>query len=224
MLGAAVSRSDCDSLRSAITDALTDSDRHTRSRRGNVYAARNLIDHVAQTHTVWQNERLLSYLRRYLGSKFGLVRVLFFDKPPEQSWSLAWHRDESIAVIDNQTQSTFFSRPTIKAGVPHLVADRTLLDRMLTLRIHLDQVTDENGPLKLIPRSHAQCDAAVDMDGHIVIHADVGDVLAMRPRIFHASGGCQPGTRRHRRVLHLEFAPDALLPDGVRWHRFIQPN
>ncbi len=72
-----------------------------RSSRGHVYAARNLIEAIPEVTSVWQNECLLNFLREQLGDDFGLVRVLFFDKPPDRTWTLPWHKDTSIAVQDN---------------------------------------------------------------------------------------------------------------------------
>lgn len=118
-----------------------------RSSRGHVYAARNLIASIPEVATVWQCEPLLTFLRGQLGESFGLVRALFFDKPPDRTWALAWHKDTAIAVKDNSIASGYFSRPTMKAGVPHLIACDEVLKQMLTLRIHLDEVTNENGPL-----------------------------------------------------------------------------
>lgn len=193
-----------------------------RSSRGHVYAARNLIQSIPEVRTVWRNELLLSFLREQLGEGVGLVRALFFDKPPDRTWNLAWHKDTSIAVKDNSITSSFFSRPTTKAGVPHLIACDEVLRRMLTLRIHLDEVTDENGPLRVIPGSHVSSTSeGVGVDNAVTIHAGIGDVLAMRPLISHASGSSVEGTRRHRRILHLEFAADSKLPDGVQWHDFV---
>ena len=82
-----------------------------------------------------------------------------------------------------------FSRPTQKAGVPHVIASDELLRQMLTLRIHLDEVTDENGPLRVIPQSHISSDSVgLGVDHAVTIYASAGDVLAMRPLISHASG------------------------------------
>jgi len=216
-----------------------------RSSRGHVYAARNLIDSIPEVTLVWQSEPLLSFLHlqfdgqysvedlvkdpdaegsltRSTTSKFGLVRALFFDKPPDRTWTLPWHKDTSIAVKDNSIKSTSFSRPTTKAGVPHFIATDDVLRQMLTLRIHLDEVTDENGPLRVIPGSHASSDSdGIGVANAVTIHANAGDVLAMRPLISHASGSSLEGTRRHRRILHLEFAASCVLPDGVQWHDFI---
>lgn len=193
-----------------------------RSSRGHVYAARNLIDSVPEIQTAWQSKSLLQFLRSKLGTEFGLVRVLYFDKPPERSWALAWHKDQSIAVQDNSLKSPFYSRPTTKAGVPHVIADDDILRRMLTLRIHLDAVTAHNGPLCILPGSHLSSQSeGAGVEQAVPILADASDVLAMRPLVTHGSGSSDPGTRLHRRILHLEFAADRSLPDGYEWHRFV---
>jgi ectoine hydroxylase-related dioxygenase (phytanoyl-CoA dioxygenase family) len=103
-----------------------------------------------------------------------------------------------------------------------MIASDEILRQMLTLRIHLDEVTDENGPLRVIPGSHVSSESeGVGIAGEVAIHAQAGDALAMRPLIRHASGSSSKGTRRHRRILHLEFAASPDLPDGVRWHDFV---
>lgn len=196
-----------------------------RSSRGHVYAARNLIESIPEVTIVWQKEPMLTLLREVLGDGVGLVRALFFDKPPERTWNLPWHKDTAISVKDNSAKSQAFSRPTIKAGIPHVIACDDLLRQMLTLRIHLDEVTDENGPLRVIPESHVASDSVgVGIDRAVTIHAAAGGVLAMRPLISHASGASLEGTIRHRRILHLEFASNEILPDGYQWHDFIRPS
>ena len=98
---------------------------------------------------------------------------------------------------------------------------------MLTLRIHLDEVTDDNGPLKVIRGSHQSKlvdqmeTAAVQSNSIETIYAAAGDVLAMRPLISHASGASVSGTSRHRRILHLEFSGQPKLPDSFDWYHFI---
>jgi ectoine hydroxylase-related dioxygenase (phytanoyl-CoA dioxygenase family) len=94
---------------------------------------------------------------------------------------------------------------------------------MLTLRIHLDDVSDENGPLRVIPGSHAARDSdGVGVERAVTILAAAGDVLAMRPLISHASGASLESAHRHRRILHMEFAAAHTLPDGYEWQKFIQ--
>ena len=196
-----------------------------RSSKGHVYAARNLIESIPEVTSVWQTEPMLGLLREVLGDGFGIVRALFFDKPPERTWSLPWHKDTSISVKDNSAASPSFSRPTVKAGVPHVIASDDLLRQMLTLRVHLDEVTDENGPLRVIPGSHVTSESeGLGLDHAVTIYANAGDVLAMRPLISHSSGASIAGTIRHRRILHLEFAANEKLPDGYQWHDYVRPT
>jgi ectoine hydroxylase-related dioxygenase (phytanoyl-CoA dioxygenase family) len=151
-------------------------------------------------------------MRLALGGQAGLVRVLYFDKPPGQSWA----KDTAIAVRDNRLPSSIFAKPTTKAGVPHVEAPRPLLENMLALRIHLDDIIEENGPLKVIPGSHR----GVETRAQQTLLAAAGDVLAMRPLVSHCSNRSHPDTKRHRRILHLEFAGTEVLPDGYAWHDF----
>jgi ectoine hydroxylase-related dioxygenase (phytanoyl-CoA dioxygenase family) len=152
-----------------------------------------------------------------LGPSFGLVRVLFFDKPPENSWALPWHKDMAIAVKNNALPSEHFTHPTRKIGVPHVEAPEWLLERMLTLRLHLDDMMEENGPLKVLPASHRGT-----ADGQpFTVLGRRGDVLLMRPLLSHCSNRSKEGTTQHRRILHFEFAGVAELPDGYAWHDFV---
>jgi len=192
-----------------------------RGQEGTVYAARNLLQLCPEVGPFWRQSDLVNHLLRVLGPRFGLVRVLFFDKPPQQTWALPWHKDLTIAVRNNRLASPRFGKPTCKAGVPHIEAPVEVLQTMLTARIHLDAVTDENGPLKVIPGSHHTGKRlTLEIAPPRVLHAGLGDVLLMRPLVAHCSGKSHPDTTRHRRVLHLEFAASEQLPDGYEWHTF----
>lgn len=191
-----------------------------REHHGSVYAARNVLSLWPEASSVWRRPLVLDILMALLGPRAGLVRGLYFDKPPERSWALPWHKDLTIAVCDNRLPSNAFSKPTIKANVPHVEAPLEVLERMATLRIHLDDVTDDNGPLRVIPGSHRAGKAMPAGDvAPLSILASAGDVLLMRPLLAHASNHSRPGTERHRRILHLEFGT-ADLPDGYCWFNF----
>jgi Phytanoyl-CoA dioxygenase (PhyH) len=206
-----------------VSTVLPANERDTiRSPGGSVYAARNILQLWPQVADVWRQPPLPELLTRILGPSFGLVRVLYFDKPPEQTWALPWHKDLTIAVKNKRLPGTHFSHPTIKAGVPHVEASREVLENMLTVRIHLDDVTPENGPLKVIPGSH-RTGKLMEL-GEVMpqeILARAGDVLLIRPLVAHCSNRSQPETTRHRRILHLEFAASPDLPDGYEWHDFV---
>lgn len=186
--------------------------------RDRIYGSRNLLATSPWLVETIQQPSLLELLKTTLGDGAGLVRGLFFDKPPDRSWSLPWHRDRTIAVKDNRLPTSTFKNPTQKAGIPHFEAPNELLARMLTLRIHLDPMTAENGPLAVIPGSHRL--EPSQEEPPLVLSCAAGDVLAMRPLLSHSSSMSREGTTAHRRIVHLEFAADALLPDGIEWHDF----
>jgi ectoine hydroxylase-related dioxygenase (phytanoyl-CoA dioxygenase family) len=79
----------------------------------------------------------------------------------------------------------------------------------------------DNGALRLLPGSHRagllSREAVQGMEGakSEIIVASAGDALFMRPLILHASSPAKAPS--HRRVLHLEFAPQDLLPEGLEW-------
>jgi ectoine hydroxylase-related dioxygenase (phytanoyl-CoA dioxygenase family) len=90
-------------------------------------------------------------------------------------------------------------------------APREALEQVLALRVHLDDSTAENGPLRMIPDSH--CDGVLT-DAEVQERAsksqDVectvarGGVIAMRPLEIHASSKTENDIPR--RVLHIEYA------------------
>lgn len=188
-----------------------------RRRSGSLYGARNVLQLIPSTREVWRRTPLIELLREVLGADVRLVRGLYFDKPPTATWSLPWHQDLTIAVRDNSLPSSVFTRPTRKAGVPHVEAPREVLGQMLTLRIHLDAAVPENGPLQVLPGSHHATAADFGQFAPRTILSDAGAVFAMRPLLAHCSGISQPGTTLHRRVLHLEFTGLHCLPDGYEW-------
>ncbi|MFT5301197.1 MAG: hypothetical protein ACI87E_001151 [Mariniblastus sp.] len=193
-----------------------------KNRQGAVYAARNILADLPQCCDISQIPQLADLLTETLGDDYGLVRGLYFDKHPERTWSLPWHKDLTIAVKDNTLPTEQFCKPTTKSGIAHVEASEQVLARMLTLRVHLDPVTEENGPLEVAVGSHANGKLPDDASHQVAkTLTRAGGVLAMRPMLSHASGSSSPGTKMHRRILHLEFAADRELPDGYQWHQFI---
>lgn len=164
---------------------------------------------------------LLDALLAELAPGAGVVRGLYFDKPPGAGWALPWHKDYTVAVRAHGPLGRF-RKPTTKAGVPHLEAPTDLLARMLTVRVHLDDMTDENGPLRVIPGSH-RFDRKADDEPRepVTLSCRAGDVLLMRPLLTHASGHAAPATTRHRRIVHLECAPAGEMGDGYEWREFV---
>jgi hypothetical protein len=205
-------------LGAALTNA---PDATMRGQSGIVYAARNVLTLWPTAAKIWRVPCLLDVLSAALGPEFGLVRALYFDKPPNQTWVLPWHKDLTIAVRDNRRPSEWFTNPTRKAGVPHVEAPLEVLENMLTARIHLDAAIEENGPLRVIPGSHRYGKAMKLGDvPPVTLFADPGDVLLIRPLVAHCSNRSHVDAKCHRRILQLEFAAERELSDGYEWHEF----
>ncbi len=225
LLPGAFDRAECDRIQ-ADWDAACSSDGPgvLRNSAGVVYGARNLLELWPAAAQLMHQPMLMDALRLSLGESFGLVRALYFDKPPGDSWALPWHKDRAIAVRDNCRPTAEFRQPTMKYGVPHLEAPAWLLEQMLTARIHLDAVTPENGPLRVIPGSHRDGRTSTSTENEVQVLCERGDVLLIRPLVTHASSHAAEGTTNHRRILHLEFSPIRELPDELMWHEFFGPD
>ena len=207
-------------------EAANESDAQSALRsRGTIFAARNMIDSIPDLIQLACVPALDQLLIETLGESYGLVRVLYFDKPSDRSWNLPFHKDLTISVKDNSLPTTHFSKPTCKGGVDHVEASEEVLENMLTLRIHLDNVTNSNGPLEVVPGSHLNGKSnQASTREPVKILVQAGDVLAMRPMISHASGHTDPDGNWRRRILHLEFCGTRTLPDDYQWMHFLQES
>lgn len=148
------------------------------------------------------------------------VRSILFDKTPETNWDVVWHQDVTIAVKERKDVDGF-GPWSVKQGVPHVQPPVAVLEKMVTLRLHLDDCPAENGPLLVVPGSHthgfidvrtldtAECDRNA-----VACVVNAGDVVAMRPLILHASK--KSLVPSHRRVLHIEYACEPL-QGGPEW-------
>ena len=127
-----------------------------------------------------------------------LSRVLAFDTSPETNWFVAWHQDRAEDGRD---------RPC------------TDLEQTVALRIHLDDCSEDNGPLEVLPGSHvcgrlnsASIAGLIEPTPPLLCLAARGDIVAMRPLLVHRSHRARAPTF-HRRVLHLEYGTGVSL-----WH------
>lgn len=155
-----------------------------------------------------------------LGAEAFPVRALLFDKVPEANWKVPWHQDTAIAAAE-RVETPGFIGWSVKDGVTHVHPPVEILERMVALRIHLDDCGLDNGPLRVLPGSHchgklneAQIEHWRQATAEVICSAAQGDVLVLRPLLLHASSLAKLPS--HRRVIHLEYASDAL-PNGMRW-------
>lgn len=157
-------------------------------------------------------------LRPFRAFEFFPVRALLFDKTAETNWNVSWHQDLSIAVKE-QIEVPGFGGGSLKAGVGQVPPPVAILERMITVRLHLDDCGPENGPLRVIPGSHTEgrldgeaIDSTRARMKSMAIHCREGDAFLMRPWLLHASSKSDSPSRRQ--VLPIEFAAEDL-PHGL---------
>ncbi|WP_404374207.1 phytanoyl-CoA dioxygenase family protein [Sphingomonas sp. MMS24-J45] len=155
-----------------------------------------------------------------LGSKVRPVRALLFDKHRGSNWALGWHQDRTIEV-STRVDTPGFGPWTIKAGRQHVAPPIALLQAMVTVRIHLDNVDVDNAPLLVAPGSHRlgliperEIESVVSRLGTAICLAKRGDAWLYSTPILHASDAAL--NPRRRRVLQIDFS-GAALPNGLEW-------
>jgi ectoine hydroxylase-related dioxygenase (phytanoyl-CoA dioxygenase family) len=190
-------------------------------RRGSLMAIRNLFEEVPETRELARSDEVRSIAEEVIGLPCFAVRGILFDKTPEANWKVAWHQDLTIAVKEKRDVAGF-GPWSEKTGVPHVQPPSEVLERMITVRVHLDHCGVENGPVQVLPGSHR--DGRLDAQSierwrktsaPVPCISQAGGAHVMRPLLLHASS---PATSpQHRRVIHLDFAA-AALPDGLEWY------
>jgi len=148
------------------------------------------------------------------------VFARFFDKTGDANWSLSWHQDRTIALA-GRGDAPGFTAWTVKQGIDHAVPPFEIIERMLALRVHLDDTGEDQAPLLVAPGSHRlgaipepAIPALVERCGTRPCLAAAGDVWAYAAPILHASAAMRaPGRRR---ILQLAYSAEDL-PRGLEW-------
>jgi hypothetical protein len=206
-----------EALRRAIS-GLTEGD--AVRRRGGVYGIRNLIGVSREVRDLAASAEIWNLVTPILGDGCFAARATYFDKIRGANWKIPWHQDSMIAVRE-RIDVAGFGPWSVKAGVIQVQPPVTVLERMLAVRLHLDDCGPDNGALRVLPGSHRHgwLDAEIDRwkkeVAEVCCSVNCGGALVMRPLILHASSPA--AAPRHRRVIHIEYACDEL-PGGLQWH------
>lgn len=155
-----------------------------------------------------------------IGAEARPVRAVLFDKTQSANWIVAWHQDRTIPVRERHDVPGFGPWST-KDGLRHVAPPISVLERMATLRLHLDDCDDDNAPLTVAIGSHRLglvpvtevADVAV-RHPQFTCHAEAGDVWAYSTPILHTSA--RSLSDRRRRVLQIDYAA-VPLPAPLQW-------
>jgi Phytanoyl-CoA dioxygenase (PhyH) len=186
----------------------------TRSRAGVRHAMR--IPAVAE---MARGTALLGIAREILGEGAFPFRATLFDKSATANWLVVWHQDTALPLKERR-EIAGWGPWSLKDGVQYAHAPASALEAVVALRVHLDDSTNENGPLRVLPGTHALgvlTDDQIHDLSRKVAEAEClvprGGVLAMRPLIVHASSKAQ--SEKPRRVLHIEYSVPSGLGDDL---------
>jgi hypothetical protein len=185
-----------------------------RSRAG----ARHLMRNPAVA-AIACDQRMLDIARSFIGGQPQPFRATFFDKSPLSNWLVVWHQDTALPMA-SPFDAPGWGPWSVKEGIHYAHAPTEALQRIIALRLHLDDSTATNGPLRVLPGSHR---LGVLSDNEVYEQSKAsqevtcliprGGVLAMRPLLIHASSKALD--EQPRRVLHIEYAESLMLGPGV---------
>ncbi len=202
-------------------DSLT-KDEPVRTRQGSTFAVRNALERLPAARLIATSEAVRSHAAEHLpgGEQPHVVRAILFDKNSSANWKVPWHQDVTICVKE-RIETPGFGPWSTKAGVPHVQPPADVLARMITLRIALDDCDESNGPLLVLPGTHANgvldrasIERAKAATQPVACTCRAGDAVLIRPLALHASSAAEVPHRR--RILHLEFAASPL-PGRLCW-------
>ena len=186
-----------------------------RSRAG----ARHLLS-LPQFVALARDPRLIELAANVLGCEPVPFGATLFDKSTEANWLVAWHQDTALPLVERRDVQDWGPWST-KGGVVYAHAPAEALAQVVALRLHLDDSTLENGPLRVLPGTHsvgvlsdAQIHQLAQRIEPVACAVGRGGVLVMRPLLVHASS--KSVGRVPRRVLHFEYSASEGFCNGLQ--------
>ena len=183
--------------------------------------ARGLFAEVPAVRALACSPAVRTVAEAVLGPHCFAVGAEYQDETSDASWRVAWRQDLTIPVA-RQLRVTGFGPWTVRDGVPRVQPPVEVLERMLVLRVHLDDCGPDGGPLQVLDGSHrvgrlspAAIDAWRDAARPAECLVERGGIVAFRPLLLHTPSAVR--SRAHRRFVQLEFAAEEL-PPPLDWH------
>ncbi|HEY1471138.1 MAG TPA: phytanoyl-CoA dioxygenase family protein [Candidatus Acidoferrum sp.] len=164
-------------------------------------------------------EEMIGMAREILGAVAWPFRATLFDKSASSNWLVAWHQDTALPLRERREQPGW-GPWSVKEGVNYAHAPREALEKIVALRLHLDDSNASNGPLRVLPGTH-RSGVLTDEEVHRLAEGisaveclvERGGVVIMRPLVVHASS--KATSEQPRRVLHIEYAATEKIAEGL---------
>jgi len=155
----------------------------------------------------------------FVGGQAIPFRATLFDKSAASNWLVAWHQDTALP-LNQRVDDPSWGPWSCKGGVLHAIAPASALETVVALRVHLDDSTHTNGPLRVLPRTHSagvlphvQIERLAGAITPVECTAEKGGIVAMSPLLVHASSKAKD--TQPRRVLHIEYAASVCFGGGI---------
>lgn len=207
----------------AINNADTSKDTFRKSN--DLFAIRQFLKEVPAAFNLVFTPKLKALIQQILDDNFFVVKSIYFDKPETSNWYVPYHQDLTISV-DRKAELEDFRLWTKKQGQFAVQPPIDVLENILTIRIHLDDTDENNGALKVVPKSHLKkiyrpetIDWAKEKE--TICCVKQGGLMLMKPLILHSSN--RTTNSKKRRVIHIEFSSREL-PSEIQWAERINLN
>jgi ectoine hydroxylase-related dioxygenase (phytanoyl-CoA dioxygenase family) len=195
-----------------------DTTRPTFRKTNHLFAIRQFLKEVPATRTLIFTDKLKAVISDVFGDDYFVVKSIYFDKPEQSNWFVAYHQDLTISV-DKKIDVEGFGPWTVKQDQFAVQPPLHILEANFTIRIHLDDTDENNGALKVIPTSHSKGIYRADSidwtkETEAVCNVSKGGIMIMKPLLLHASN--RTTNNNKRRVVHIEFSNRSLV-DTLQW-------
>ncbi len=195
-----------------------DTSKETFRKSEDLFAIRQFLKEVPYVKDLVFNEDLKTIIKEIFGENYFAVKSIYFDKPEKSNWYVAYHQDLTISV-DKKIDLENFGPWTTKQNQFAVQPPLDILENIFTIRIHLDETDENNGALKVVPKSNAKgiyrpetIDWSVETEN--ICNVEKGGIMIMKPLLLHGSNRTTNGKKR--RVIHIEFS-DKELPEVLNW-------
>jgi ectoine hydroxylase-related dioxygenase (phytanoyl-CoA dioxygenase family) len=195
-----------------------DNDKETFRKSKELFAIRQFLKEIPEIRNLVFNDKLKKVVRQLFGDNYFVVKSIYFDKPETSNWYVSYHQDLTISV-DKKVELENFGPWTTKQNQFAVQPPIDILENLYTIRIHLDDTDENNGALRVIPKSHLKKvyrPESIDwtIETETTCNIVKGGIIIMRPLILHSSS--RTTNNRKRRVIHIEFSNQEL-PTELEW-------
>ena len=190
-----------------------------------LFAIRQFLKEIPYVQSLVFNDNLKTIISTLFGKDYFSIKSIYFDKPGNSNWFVAYHQDLTISV-DKKTEIENFGPWTVKQNLFAVQPPIEILENIFTIRIHLDDTDENNGALKVIPESHLKKiyrPETIDWSSEKEVTCNVakGGIMIMKPLLLHSSA--RTVNNSNRRVIHIEFS-NMELPSEIKWAEKLEVN